>query len=149
MQEHLHGLVYIVADKPTKDNVSAKVPLVGTKSYKTLLGWLADMNVDISRVRMYNQVDKPFDGFMNQMSINRAVELNQIKVLALGNKAADYLASAGIKEFFVLQHPSGLNRKLNDRKRVKLMLKECQEYVYRKETPKAENSGEAPAQQSS
>ena len=126
----LHPLVYVVADKPTKDNVSQEVPLVGTRSYRTLLEWLGLMDIDISRVRLYNQVDNPFSNVMAKTSLNRAIELKQIAVVALGQKAATYLKKAGINNFFIMIHPSGRNRLLNDPEFVKLKLDACKRYIY-------------------
>jgi hypothetical protein len=146
---HLHPLVYIVADKPAKENVSPRVPLVGTQSYRMLLRWVGEMDLDITRIRMYNQSDKPFDAFMSKLSLNRAVELNQIKVIALGNAAAEYLNTAGITSFYQLPHPSGLNRQLNDLRQLKKTLKECKEYVYQKEeSVETQNPIKDPAEQS-
>lgn len=127
----LHSLIYIVADKPTKENISPEVPLVGTSSYKTLLNWLADMNIDITRVRLYNQIDNPFGNSLSRSTLNTAIELGQIKVIALGQKAATYLTNSGIKEYFLLPHPSGRNRLLNDKNFVKVKLEACKNYVYK------------------
>lgn len=128
--KYLHGLVYFVADAPTAENLSPNVPLVGTESYKRLLQWIGEMDVDITRVRMYNQIDGPFNAPMSRATLNKAVELQQIKVVALGQKAAAYLAKAGINEFFVLPHPSGRNRLLNDKKYVDYKLSACKHYIY-------------------
>lgn len=127
---HLHPLVYFVADKPTKDNVSPTIPLVGTTSYKRLLEWIGEMNIDITRVRMYNQADNPFNNPLSIMSLNRAITLDQIRVVALGQKAATYLTKTGIKEHFILPHPSGKNRLLNNQEFVKMKLIACQNYIY-------------------
>jgi hypothetical protein len=127
---HLHCLVYFVADKPTKENVSKEVPLVGTTSYRTLLEWIGDMDIDITRVRLYNQINNPFGNVMARASLNRAVELKQIAVIALGQKAATYLRKAGITNYFPLPHPSGRNRLLNNKKFVKIKLEACKKYIY-------------------
>ncbi len=128
----LHPLVYVIADKPAKDNVTPEVPLVGTASYKTLLGWLADMDVDITRVRMYNQSDDPFGNILSKTSLNRAIELGQIRVVALGQKAATYLKKTGIRDYFLLFHPSGRNRLTNDKEYVSMVLDQCKLYIYNK-----------------
>lgn len=128
--KYLHSLVYFVADKPTKDNMSQDVPLVGTQSYKILLEWIGDMDIDITRVRLYNQIDNPFNNIMAQSSLNKAIQLKQICVIALGQKAATYLNKAGIKNYFTLPHPSGRNRLLNDKKFVKIKLSACKKYIY-------------------
>jgi hypothetical protein len=128
--KYLHSLIYFIADQPTEDNLSAMVPLVGTESYKTLLKWIGEMNIDITRVRMYNQCDGPFDDVLSRTSLNTAVEAGQIKVIALGQKAARYLANVGVNEFFLLPHPSGRNRLLNDKTYVIAKLGACRQYIY-------------------
>jgi hypothetical protein len=127
---HLHALVYFVADSPAADNISPDIPLVGTDSYRTLLRWIGEMDIDITRVRLYNQIDGPFDHALPRTTLNTAVRLNQIRVIALGQKAADYLGKVGIEEYFVLPHPSGLNRQLNDKEYVKNKLGFCRTYIY-------------------
>ena len=49
------------------------------------------------------------------------------KVIALGNVASEALTKINV-DHFKLPHPSGLNRKLNDKKYVTQLLKECKEY---------------------
>lgn len=130
LNKHLHALVYLVADKPAKDNLSPEIPLVGTQSYRTLLEWIGYMNVDITRVRMYNQSDNPFDNTMSRISLNQAITLKQICVIALGQKAATYLKKAGIKSYFILPHPSRKNLLLNDKAFVRMKLESCKNYIY-------------------
>lgn len=127
---YLHPLVYFIADKPAKDNVSPEVPLVGTQSYKTLLEWIGEMDVDITRVRMYNQTDNPFGNIMSKVSLNKAITMKQICVVALGQKSATYLKKSGINQFFILPHPSGRNRLLNDKAFVRMKLGTCRRYIY-------------------
>jgi hypothetical protein len=126
----LHPILYIVADQPSPENLSPAVPLVGTASYKTLLSWFAEMNVDITRVRLYNQIDAPFSTPLSKHTLNKAVELGQIQVIALGQKAAAYLMKEDIDEFFVLPHPSPSNRLLNNPEFVKEKLGFCRTYIY-------------------
>ncbi len=128
--KYLHALIYIVADQPSNKNLSPSVPLVGTDSYKTLLRWLGDMDVDVSRIRFYNQNDGPFDNGMSRSTLNQAVKLGQIKVLALGQKAAGYLNKVGVEEYFVLPHSSGKNRILNDKQYLENKLGACRKYIY-------------------
>lgn len=51
------------------------------------------------------------------------------RVLALGNFAATALSKLGIQHF-QLPHPSPLNRKLNDSKYEKIVLCDCNNYLY-------------------
>lgn len=128
--KHLHSLLYIVADQPSNKNLSPSVPLVGTSSYKNLLNWFANMDVDITRVRFYNQADGPFDNQLSLLTLNKAIELEQIKVIALGQRAAKYLDKAGVEEYYILPHPSPRNRQLNDPEFIKGKLAACQTYIY-------------------
>lgn len=128
-KETLHGWIYFVADKPSKKNVHKSTPLVGTRSYKTFVNWLADMSIDCTRVRLYNQSDSPFDGSAARF-LNEGIDKGNIKVVALGKAAMKYLNDTGVKEYYSLPHPSGLNRVLNDKKKLKETLAKCQAYIY-------------------
>lgn len=131
-KDQLHGWVYFIADKPTKKNVHKNVPLVGTASYRTFVGWLADMHIDIGRVRLFNQSDNPFPGTASRF-LNENAAKGNIRVVALGKAAMNYLMKVGVDEFYALPHPSGLNRKLNDKKKLKETLDSCKTYIYNKE----------------
>lgn len=129
MGEPLHATVYIVADKPAKNNVRKDVPLVGTDSYKTTLIWLATMRIDITRVRLFNQSDNPFNVETSKF-INKGVVENNIRVVALGKKAMNYLMEIGVDEFFVLPHPSAANRAQHVD--ISSKLEKCSNYIYNK-----------------
>jgi hypothetical protein len=150
--KYLHPLVYFVADQPSNKNLSPSVPMVGTDSYRRLLVWCGAMDIDVTRVRFYNQADDPFNNPLTRMTINKAVELGQIKVIALGQKAADYLAKVGVDEYFVLPHPSSRNRLLNDVLYVKEKLGACRSYIYgqtKKEDLETESAATITPEQSS
>lgn len=128
-KEQLHARVYFIADQPTTKNVSKSVPLVGTQSYKTFLGWLADMSVDIRLVRIYNQSDAPFSG-KNLTLLKSAIDNKSVKIVALGKPAFQYLSNLGLSEFYALPHPSGRNRVLNDKEKLNKLLETCKLYIY-------------------
>lgn len=129
-KQHPHGMVYFIADQPGKENIDPAIPLVGTKSYKTFLSWCAEMDVDVQKIRLFNQSDDPFSG-LSGMNLKRAIDLGHIKVIALGKKALNYLIQVDLEEFYALPHPSGLNRALNHRKKLKETLGQCRSYLYR------------------
>lgn len=112
--------IVFVGDKPSKYNKDPKVPFVGTKSYKTLLSWIADMNIDIRQVELDNA-----STFRN-WNYNRYDE--KYKFIALGKIACKKLWHMD-REYFELPHPSGLNRKINDKKELKKILKECEVWL--------------------
>lgn len=130
-EKPLHPIIYFVADKPSKKNTRPTTPLVGTKSYKTFVNWLADMRIDITRVRLYNQSDKPFDGSASRF-LNEGIDFGNVKVIALGKAAMEYLNDTGVSEYYALPHPSGLNRQLNDKQKLKETLSACEAYIYGK-----------------
>lgn len=123
MKGHLHDIVYFIGDKPSPKNLRPDLPFVGTASYKTLLGWIADANIDVSRVRFFNQSTRPFDGDAQRF-------LRNIKIVALGKEAAEYLNSTDIKTYFQLPHPSPANQATH--KDIKDKLDKCKDYVYSK-----------------
>lgn len=52
------------------------------------------------------------------------------KIVAWGSKVSSYLKRLGFIDHFVLPHPSGLNRQLNDPMYVQRKLDECKIYIY-------------------
>ena len=128
-------MIVFVGDKPGKANLDPYIPFVGTKSYKTLLEWIYAMNVDINAVMVVNRSGViPYPGNCDGDMIlikSPALETDLCKgdkVVALGNEAEQHLNRLGVKHF-KLPHPSGLNRKLNDKKYVDQILKECKTYL--------------------
>lgn len=110
-------MILFVGDKPSKFNKFKGIPFVGTKSYATLLQWIAKMDVDIRQIDLANIVD-----------LNEVPE-DYVRVVALGRKASKHLRQLGVENFFELPHPSGLNRKLNDENYVNSELAKCQKWL--------------------
>lgn len=111
--------VLIVGDKPSTKNKSHDIPFVGTASYKRLCNWIAELDLDINRVRLVN-------------SNYNAYIYSYDKVIFLGRDAArqfplyDYVEG----RTKVIDHPSPRNRKFNDPKYEPKMLKELKEWLY-------------------
>jgi uracil-DNA glycosylase len=130
-------MIFLIGDRPSKKNVDPKVPFVGTNSYKTLLQWIARLDVDITEVVLANKehvVDYSSRGLrpdVHTPAINIEIWLEKDSVIALGNEASKYLNSLNI-EHFKLPHPSGRNLRLNDKKYVDKVLKECKDYLNRR-----------------
>lgn len=51
------------------------------------------------------------------------------RIVCWGDRVSSYLVRLGFVNHFVLPHPSGLNRKINDVEYVNECLKECKKYV--------------------
>ncbi len=141
---NINPLIYLVLDKP----------LMGTLGYKTLLKWLGEMDLDITKVRFHYIDKKPFDGYMGLVTLNKAVALNQIRVLSLSDNAREYLDKVGVKDFYVMPNPMDVQaHEVKDFKMMKILTKDCKAYVFKEitdeEDNQADDKGEAPAKQSS
>jgi hypothetical protein len=112
-------MIIFVGDRPSKDNIDPVIAFVGTKSYKTLLGWIADMDIDIRNVDLINKnqvTEYPFMYFDRIIVLGDAAE-KEVKKIYTKSK------------YFKLPHPSGLNRKLNDKKWLNKQLKACKKWL--------------------
>jgi len=81
------------------------------------------MELSINDIMIYNS-----QAFVNDIQ-TKITENDQI--VALGREASTILTQHTIPHLHI-PHPSGLNRKLNDVKRVNKFLQECKEYVLQK-----------------
>lgn len=126
--------VLFVGQNPSKKNIDPKVPFVGTKSEKILDEWFKILKLeDIFIVNAFDYTNKKYT---NAEYLSSALDMNFVydiyqfnKVIALGNIASKVLKYADI-EHFKLPHPSGLNRKLNDKKWLNNELEKAKEYLY-------------------
>jgi hypothetical protein len=98
------------------------------QSIKRLSSWADKIGIRyysfvncIGRPGPYSQKDVEYD-FL------RECVKGYDKVLALGGFPSQALKKLGV-DHFTLPHPSGLNRKLNDRDYEKRVLEECSEYI--------------------
>lgn len=128
----LHSPVIFIGDRPNpKKNLSMDVPFVGTKSYKILLEWIYRMDVDISKVVMMNAFD-----VLGTRLLTLRPQKAYPKVIVLGENADNAWRSAcntlarNIPSF-KLPHPSGLNRELNDKKKLSEALAKCRAFIYK------------------
>jgi hypothetical protein len=120
-------MIIFVGDKPSKQNLSLDTPFVGTQSYKRLLEWIWEMDVDINLVKLCNRQDP---GYKKYVALYKYFG-EKVKVVALGKNAAkDLSADLGEGNFHELPHPSGLNRVINDKSLMKQKLKECREWLH-------------------
>lgn len=115
--------VLIVGDRPSSLNVDPKVPFKGAKCEKRLNTWI-DV-IGIRNCKIINQSDFEYDEIVDLINMYNGL-YTKVKVVALGNNASKALKSL---EHFKLPHPSGLNRKLNDKKYEKQQLKLCKAFL--------------------
>lgn len=116
--------ILFIGDEPSSRNVSPDVPFVGTASYKRLLRWIGELDLDISKITLKNS------GYITLYN-------NPDKIVFLGNKAAQNtkifrpgVFDTPIPNFKIIDHPSPRNRKFNDPKYEAKMLKELKKWLY-------------------
>lgn len=98
-------------------------------SIKRLCRWAQEMGLDyFSFVNCIPQPGK-YTAKDVDYELLRECSRGYVKVIALGGFPSSALKKLGI-EHFTLPHPSGLNRKLNDREYEKQILEKCSEYIY-------------------
>ena len=141
MSKVFNKYVIFVGDKPSKTNIDPDVAFVGTKSYDKLCSWIPKLDISLNDIVICNKKDIKSNSYKNPKNVNdfRFEITTNVhipfdpkkgdKVIALGAQAALYLDDIEC-EHFMLPHPSGLNRKLNDKKFEAKILRECREFIY-------------------
>lgn len=132
--------ILFIGDEPSAKNVDPRIPFVGTASYKRLLRWIGELDLDIRRVDIINSKDDMRSDWVPD------------KIIFLG-KGTEEKFKAETKEFLVysdygyfrlpthqwsydttpritIDHPSPRNRKLNSRKYEKEMLQNLKNWIY-------------------
>jgi len=133
--------VLFIGDKPGNKNLDPNLAFVGTKSYETLCSWIGKLHIPINNVTIVNSIDildiknLPSPSYsIVQVDFLREVECFD-KVIVLGNIALNYLnknfnnISTDSNKFKNIDHPSGLNRNLNNPEYVKNMLAETRKWL--------------------
>jgi uracil-DNA glycosylase len=107
-------MIIFVGDAPSKKNTDPSIPFVGTQSYKRLLMWIWEMDINITDVYLCNKDKIPlhFNG----------------KYVALGRNAEKVLQMFELP-YFYLPHPSGLNRTVNDKRLMSRLFKDCKTFL--------------------
>jgi len=124
-------MIIFVGEGPSKQNLSPYTAFVGTKSYKRLLEWIWMLNISINDVSICNikDINKYTNAFLvTTPQISFDIIENKDKVIALGAKVEKELNKMGLRNYRI-DHPSGLNRNINDKIYVKSMLKDCKKWI--------------------
>lgn len=122
-------MIIFVGDKPSKSNLDPNIAFVGTKSYKTLLGWIADMDINIADVLLTNNITTQNNTWFSlDNHVSYRLTPNLTKFVALGKAAEEKLEKLKL-HYFSLPHPSGLNRKINDKQWLDIQLKACKQWL--------------------
>ena len=126
--------VLLVAANPATEAQIA-FPLAGTRSEKTFLKWVQKLGVSFPypywTINASCKVAKTTSSLRVKdynLELIRKLGSSVDKVVALGKYASEGCRRAGI-EHFMLPHPSGLNRKLNDPNFIEEELNKCRMYL--------------------
>jgi hypothetical protein len=103
-------MIFLIGDTPSKKNDVVICNKDDIELYRKL--------VDILLIKAKGNYDECYHGYDKQVD----------KLVALGNNVSKFLKEHGI-EHYKLDHPSGKNRKFNDPKYEKQMLKELKEWL--------------------
>lgn len=114
--------VVFVGDQPSINNAVDHIAFVGASCFPRLVEWIKIIQPDFYICINSNELTHMAD-------ISKLVARADFKVIALGLKAAKRLTEFEI-DHFMLPHPSGLNRKLNDPIALKELLLQAMEYVH-------------------
>ena len=112
--------VVFVGDEPSKTNVSPDIAFVGAKCFNTVVKWIKELNPDYYVCLNSDTI--------SQLSDIKKLEKAGFKVIALGAKASERLEKMLIPHC-VLPHPSGLNRKLNNKQKLALDFYHAHSYI--------------------
>lgn len=125
-------MIFIVGDKPSSKNLDPEIAFVGTTSYKKLLEWIYELDIDINDTILCNKSQFKSYGYIDDHKIETKNLFTDVqkedKIIALGKNAAKHLDTLKVK-YFELPHPSGLNRKLNNKSELKRLLNNCKEWL--------------------
>lgn len=112
--------VVFVGDEPSKKNVDPDIAFVGAACFKTLTWMIAYISADYYLCLNSDSID-------DRAKIKKLYD-NGFKVVALGVMASSKLKSLGI-EHYMLPHPSGRNRRLNNKYHILMKLERAHQYV--------------------
>ena len=112
--------VVFVGDTPSSTNIHPDIAFVGAKCFERLVEWIKQLPIDYY-ICLNSEGERDLDKIHCLTSAG-------FKVIALGNKASDRLSLQKV-EHFKLPHPSGLNRIINDKRKMALEMLACHTYL--------------------
>jgi uracil-DNA glycosylase len=130
-------MVVFVGSNPAQLSPDPLTAFAGTKSGKRLALWIAEIGVVGADVINVSSIVTPgnrplkvseFDLESLRRNLSRDPMGYRRAVVALGKTASLALRKIGM-DHFVLPHPSGRNRQLNDSTYVEAQLALCREYI--------------------
>lgn len=131
--------VLIVGANPSIKSTTTKAFDLSTKSGQILHGWIGvawnSTFFEFELANIYNQ-PTPNNRQLNKAEIDSGKEtlselikyFNPHRIIAVGKLPAKVLTQMGL-EFYEMPHPSGLNRKLNDKEWTEEKIKGLRHYI--------------------
>lgn len=107
-----------VGDEPSSKNFAHCIPYVGTGTYAVLREWCQELELLPWFINSHTPYWLAFADRLAQQGL---------PIVALGKTASKRLASAGVPHF-LMPHPSGRNRQMNDHAYVTEKLKQMRAY---------------------
>lgn len=101
-------------------------PLLGSERYKTFLSWVGTMQLDITRIRMFDIQHEPFKKPFEALSLNTATQAGHIKLVTLGADVDLYVIETELEDFYSLGSPS----ETHPEEELADMLNKCEAYIY-------------------
>jgi len=128
-------MVIVIGSNPSVASPNCSPFHASTRSRMVLDEWFGDAHTDIIPLNVSDQKkegNRPLtrNEILNQIPriIKQLGEYPDAKVVALG-KTAEFAMSLTGREFFAMEHPSGCNRKLNDKLYVAEKIKALRAYL--------------------
>lgn len=112
-------MILIVGDKPSRFNKDPRIAFFGARCEPRLQGWLVKLG--IAECKIINRTDEDFEYYREQARIH------SWKVIALGVNASKALKGVG---HFIMPHPSGLNRQINNKHFIDKRIAACRKYLF-------------------
>lgn len=112
--------VVFVGDEPSNLNASNQIAFVGARCFPKLVEWIKTLAPDYY-VCLNSNTSNDLDKIMK-------LSHSGFKVITLGLAASLRLKCYKVPHYS-MYHPSGLNRKLNNKKNVDNKLKECYNWL--------------------
>lgn len=123
--------VIFVGHSPSKNFPQTnEQAFIGTRSGDVLAAWCVAMKIHHYSLTNASQTPGKRPS-KTDLELLKAVVKPHLCVVALGEQASKALRDINV-EHFKLPHPSGLNRKLNDKELVASKLERCRAYVMSK-----------------
>jgi hypothetical protein len=97
----------LIGDTPSKHNICPTIAFHGTKSWRVLQTWLVELG--IAKPMLANSTDIDIDAKLEYAEVGR------LPIIVLGRAAEKRIKALGVCCYYALPHPSGLNRKLNNK----------------------------------